>query len=164
MVVDIHSFGSLWQTRERPTGVAIWNTTGVFVEDRLRSRAVTYGQVSLGRMACLEYAKLGAGLRGMWEAEVTSRGDACLVRLLRRSPSRCAPECSLVCATSGIVGEFTATETCLQPSGLVSLSSYKACVEALILMRPYGWVRGTRGSMTLLPNGPSFRLRVVRWK
>ena len=163
MVVHIHSLGSLWQVSEGPCGSAIWNTTGVMVQNRLRSRAISYGQISLGRLARLAYAHVGCELHGNWQADMVSRGNDRIVRLVRPSPRNATPECSLVRATSGTIGHFTAADTD-QQSSLISLSAYKESVEALILMRAYGWVRGSHGSVTLLPNGMSFNLRLVRWE
>lgn len=163
MVVHIHSLGSLWQVKETPSGLAVWNTTGVMVNGRLRSRAITFGQVSFGRIARVDYARGGSGPRGIWHANITSRGDGRFMKLVSRSPRLSVPEYSLVCATSGIIGRFTAGDIDQQSSEVVSLSSYRDSVEALLLMRPYSWVRGTHGSLTLLPHGLSFNLRLARW-
>lgn len=164
MVLHIHSLGSLWQIRDRPTGPAIWNTTGIMVRNKLRSRAITYGQVSLALLARSAFARLGPSLRGRWQAETASHGGGRFVRIVRPASRNAAPERSLVCVTSGMIGQFTATDTEQQSSELVSVSSYKDSVEALILMSAYAWVRGSRGSVTLLPNGVSFTLRMARWE
>lgn len=164
MVLHIHSLGSLWQFRDRPTGPAIWNTTGVIVRDRLRSRATTYGQVSLAPLARSAFARLGPSLSGRWQADLSSHGGGRLVRLVRPAPRNAVPERSLVCVTSKMIGQFTATDTEQQSSELVCVSSYKDSVEALILMSAYAWVRGSRGSITLLPHGSSFKLRLIRWE
>ncbi len=162
MVIQIHSFGSLWQIHERPAGAAIWNTTGVMVQGSLRSRAVTYGQVSLGLPARSLFARFGDSLRGRWQAEL-ERGDR-LVRLGHPVSRKSVPNYSLVCISSQMIGTFTTADLENQSLKLISFSSYKNCAEALMLMRPFGWVRGSRGSVTLIRVESSFRLRLLRWE
>jgi len=74
------------------------------------------------------------------------------------------PQRVLVRITSEMIGPFTAADVEQSSSQLVSLSTYHAAVEALILMPLFGWVRGRFGSLTLLPAGRSVRLQVARWE
>ena len=103
-------------------------------------------------------------LRGRWRAELPPHGGGHSVRLICPAARNSVPQRVLVRITSEMIGAFVATDLDHESSQLVSFSSHQTSVEALVLMQPFGWVRGRVGSLTLLPAGRSFRLQVVRWE
>lgn len=162
MIVHILSLGSVWQQQERLLGTSIWNTTGVDNGHGVRPRSIVYGQVALGRLAKIAFARVG-GLAGTnWVAEC-GRGQPQVVRLIQPAPRKCAPERCLGSVTEQLVGRLYPEDCDPHHSQIISLSECRGHLEVMLLMRPYAWIKGERGSATLIPSGSAFRWQVTTW-
>jgi hypothetical protein len=163
MVVHIHSLGSIWQPRERPSGISLWNTSGVDDGRGLRPRSVIYGQVAFSQLAKVAMAKTGNVDGSNWIVDLSSSACQRSVRLVRPASRQCTPEVCLVRVTDQVVGRFEPEDCDPLQSQIISFSAYRDQLEAVMLAKPFTWIKGSRGSATLCPTGSSFRWQVKGW-
>lgn len=163
MVVHVHSLGSIWQQRERPGGVSFWNTSGVNDGRGLRPRSVIYGQVAFSQLARVVLAKNGIVDGSNWIVGLSSRERQRSLRLIRPASRRCALEACLVSVTDQLVGRFEPEDCDPLHAQIISFSAYRDRLEAVLLAKPFAWVKGTNGSATLCPGGSSFHWQVKVW-
>ena len=165
MVVFVHSLGSLWQEKIAAAGaVRIWNTTGIPHGSQVRSCARIFGQVSFGAKAWLELAGSRPVISAAWmTSELMEATDVRKLKLLCRAPRTSAPDWYLVTVTEDLIG-------LLQPDGwnnantmVLSFSMTRTRQEIMLLMRPFGWLRGANASAVLAVNGGQCAWSIRRW-
>jgi hypothetical protein len=164
MVVYIHSLGSVWQRRERTAGISIWNTTGVDDRRGIRPRSVVYGQLAFGRLAKIALSKSGDIRRSKWTAtdlSVTERGRS--VRLVAPAARDSAPDRYIVTVNEQLAGALDLDGFEPEQAQIISLSRWRDHSEAMLLVKPYGWIKGDRGSATLVPSGAGCEWKVKPW-
>jgi hypothetical protein len=163
MVVHVHSLGSIWQQRECPTCVYLWNTSGVNDGRGLRPRSVIYGQVAFSQLAKVALAKSGHVDGSNWIAESSLNECRRSVRLIRPASRKRAPEFCLVSVTDQVVGRFAPEDCDPLQSQIISFSAHRDRFEAVLLAKPFAWIKGDRGSATLCPAGHSYYWHVKAW-
>jgi hypothetical protein len=164
MVVYIHSLGSVWQRRERSSGISIWNTTGVDDGRGVRSRSVVYGQLAFGRLAKIALAKSGDIRGSKWtgtELSVIERGRG--VRLVAPAARDSAPDWYLVTFNEQLTGAFDLDGFDPERTQIISFSRWRDHAQAMLLAKPFGWIKGDRGSATLVPSGAGCEWQVKPW-
>ena len=158
MLIEIHSFGSLWTCRadrnnaNEKRGVTFFNTTGVLIGHTVRHRSCLYGHVRLNGCWGFRPENAQRMLNRVFESDglATWNGHR---KLFLRTPATAAakPDWYLVAITSEMVGwmdrrgawRSDATE-------VISFSEANDLQEALLLMPAFGWVHGARATFCLL--------------
>jgi hypothetical protein len=165
MVVFVHSLGSIWQTKARDSGASsVWNTTGVDDGKCIRPRSEVYGQVALGRRAQFELNKHGAIQPAAWIAtDLTEQSGIRKLQLIVRSPVGSFADFSLVTVTETLIGILAEDGWDARETQIVSHSRWKQRQEIMLLMRPFGWLKGERGTATLVPSGRGLEWRIAQW-
>ena len=153
MLISVLSFGSLWSQR---ADAAYYNTTGVAVGGKVRSRPRVYGVARFnGR----------SGFRPDWTERMLSKVFDCeppciwnghnkvLFRKLLDAPAR--PDAYLVTVTAEQTGEIDAHGASPWVHTDVRLISFSECgerQEVMLVMPPYTWIRGRLGTFFLEPS------------
>lgn len=156
MVVLVQSWGSVWQERDTRQGATrIWNTSGVIVGGRVQPRSRIFGQVAFGRRARLDLSRGIPTTPSAWIAtSVAERGRIRQIQLLARPQRGAAPDRVLVAITERLVGRLS--EQSWDP-GETELLSFSECghrQEVMLLMRSFGWLRGSAATAVLELSGP----------
>lgn len=165
MIVHVQRFGSVWHERVRPDlPVRIWNTTGIDDGKRLLPRSRVFGQVSLGKLARIEANRYGRLSPGYWlMSEVTEYKGIRRLHLHRRAPSPCTAEWYLKVVTEGLVGCFREDFCDAENTKVVSHSVWRGHQEVMLLVRPFAWLKGERGTATLIPGPDGGVWRLEEW-
>ena len=165
MVVFIHSLGSLWQEKSLPAGGArIWNTTGIRDGPRVRSCAKIFGQVKLGARVRAELAGSRKMTGAVWTAsQLIEVGHARKLALQCRASRTAVADLYLVTVTERLVGELQMDSWDASRTALVSFSKWRSRHEVMLLMRPFAWLRGSKGSAVLVANAGKCEWDVTRW-
>lgn len=156
MVIFIHSLGSVWQERATQSGTRIWNTTGVVAGSRLQPRSKIAGQVAFGWRARAELGQRQTIAPSLWvttnlEERTAGRQVQLLVRARRGTP----PDWILVTVSEQLVGRLTEDSWDRTETQIVSFSEFQWRQEVMLLMHPFGWLRGSAGAAVLKPDGPA---------
>lgn len=165
MVIFVHSLGSLWQQKTLPAGgVRIWNTTGIRDGPRVRSCAKVFGQVKLGARARAEAGGSRSLVGAAWTADgLVDVSHTRKLALLCRAPLTATPELYLVTVTEDLVGLLEQDSFDALGTALMSFSAWRSRQEVMFLMRPFSWLRGSKGSAVLVVNGGKCDWNVTRW-
>jgi hypothetical protein len=164
MVVFMHSLGSIWQTKANEAGATwVWNTTGIHDGKCTRPRSEVYGQVALGRRAQLELNKQGAIQPSVWITSELKDARIRKLQLIVRAPAASIPTLCLVTVTETLIGRLSDDGWDAGETQLVSHSHWSQRQEIMLLMRPFGWLKGERGTATLVPIGSGFEWRTAQW-
>jgi hypothetical protein len=165
MIVFVHSLGSIWQVKPRASGAtSVWNTTGIRDGKCIRPRSEVYGQVALGRRAQLEFNKRGAIRPGIWiTSELTDHTGIRKFQLIVRAPARSVVDCYLVTITDLFIGSLLEEGWDARETQIVSHSRWHQRQEMMLLIRPFGWLKGERGTATLVPSDRGFEWRIAQW-
>ena len=165
MVIFVHSLGSLWQEKTLPAGGSkIWNTTGIRDGSRVRSCAKIFGQVALGAKARLELARSGSLTGELWTAgELKEAANARKLKLLCRASRQSEPDLYLVVVTERLVGELRPDSWDAAKAMLVSFSQWRSRQEALLLVRPFAWLRGAKGSAVFSADDAGCDWKIASW-
>lgn len=165
MVVFVHSLGGIWQTKTRASGArSVWNTTGIDDGKCIRPRSEVYGQVALGRRAQLELNRHSAIQPAVWIAsELKKHSDIRKLQLIVRAPAGTVAEAYLVTITEAFIGSLIDGGWNLGDTQIVSHSRWNQHQEIMLLMRPFGWLVGGRGTATLIPTNRGFEWAVSEW-
>jgi hypothetical protein len=165
MIVFVHSLGSVWQTKARASGeTSVWNTTGIDDGKCIPPRSEVYGQVALGRRAQVELHKYGALRPGVWiTSELTEHGGIPKLQLILRAPAVSVSEFCLVTITEDCIGPLADDGWDARETRIVSHSQWNGRQEIMLLMRPFGWIRGERATATLIPSARGFDCRAAHW-
>ena len=164
MVVFVHSLGSIWQAKAREAGAtAVWNTTGIHDGKCIRPRSEVYGQVALGRQAQLELNRHGAIRPAVWITSELKDARIRTLQLIVRAPATSIPTLYLVTVTETLIGRLSHDGWDAGETQLVSHSHWSQRQEIMLLMRPFGWLKGELGTATLVSIGRGFEWRTAQW-
>jgi hypothetical protein len=165
VVIFVHSLGSLWQEKVLPAGgVRIWNTTGIRDGRCVRSCAKVFGQVKLGARARAEVGGSRPLTDSAWMTNgLTDVHDVRKLALLCRAPRTAVPDLYLVTVTEDLVGLLEHDSFDASQTALMSLSACRSRQEAMLLMQPFAWLRGSNGSGVLVVNRGKCSWNVTRW-
>jgi hypothetical protein len=165
MIVFVHSLGSLWQVKARACGeTSVWNTTGIRDRKCIRSRSEIYGQIALGHRAHLELNRHGAIRPGTWmTSELTDHAGIRKLQLIVRARAGSVADRYLVTITEAFIGSLAEDGWDARETQIVSYSRWCQRQETMLLMRPFGWVKGERGTATLVPSDRGFEWRIAQW-
>ena len=157
MLVAVQSFGSIWTARGASTEAngansarrgAYYNTTGVLAGGKLRNRSCIYGYIRVDecsgfhprladrlihRVYDSEGVSVWKGRNKLFLRQLTAHGTRPDVYLFRISP-----------ADTGWIDRAGAWKC--DAAQVVSFSEGNGQQEALIVLPPFGWVRGTQGT------------------
>jgi len=163
MIVFEHSLGSVWQAKAHEVGgTCVWNTTGIDDGQRIRPRSELYGQVAFARRARLELLRQGTLAPSTWITNgVMERSCVRKLRLIIRAPAYLIPDCYLVTVTESLIGELQDWDA--KETEIISHSRWNRHQELMLLMRPFGWVKGKHGTATLIPFGRGCEWRTASW-
>jgi hypothetical protein len=165
VVIFVHSLGSIWQTKARSSGVtSVWNTTGIGDGKRIRPRSEVYGQVALGSRAQLELNKHGVIRPGLWIAsKLTEYAGSRKLQLIVRAPADSAADFYLVTITDTLIGLLSEDGWDPRETQIVSRSRWNDRQEIMLLVRPFGWLRGAHATSTLIPTNRGCEWRIAQW-
>ncbi|HEY6302521.1 MAG TPA: hypothetical protein VIX14_05590 [Terriglobales bacterium] len=165
MVVFVHSLGSIWHAREHASGAtSVWNTTGIDDGKRIRPRSETYGQVALGGRAQLELHKHGSIRPGVWIAsELVEYAGIRKLQLIVRAKADSAADLYLLTITEALIGPLPDDGWHPRETQIVSHSRWNHRQEIMLLLHPFGWLRGERATATLIPANRGCEWRIAQW-
>jgi hypothetical protein len=69
----------------------------------------------------------------------------------------------LVTVTERLVGELQMDSWGASRTTLVSFSKWRSRYEVMLLMRPFAWLRGSKGSAVLVVNAGKCEWNVTKW-
>jgi hypothetical protein len=165
MIVFVHSLASSWQVKPRASGAtSVWNTTGIHDGNRIRPRSEIYGQITLGQRAQLELNKHGEIRPGIWiTSELTDHAGIRKLQLIVPAHAGSVADRYLVTITEAFIGSLAEDGWDARETQIVSYSRWCQRQETMLLMRPFGWVKGERGTATLVPSDRGFEWRIAQW-
>lgn len=158
MLVAVTGLGSIWSCRpwQDPASpdrfgreAAYFNTTGVFIDGKLRRRSRTYGEVRFNGSSGFDPHRPASVLHRVFRCPdpVVWNGA---IRLLCGQQVDTTPERFLVVFNDPELGRVRRTEHWTsEDSVLISWSECATAQEVLLLMRPFGWVRTDRNLFVL---------------
>ncbi len=85
------------------------------------------------------------------------------LKLLCRAERASVADLYLVTVTDDLVGELQVESWDPANTTLLSFSQWKSRQEAMLLMRPFAWLRGSNGSAVLVVNAGKCEWTVRRW-
>jgi hypothetical protein len=85
------------------------------------------------------------------------------VQLIVRVAPSLKPERYLVTVTERLVGTLQGDSWVSAGTELISFSAWKEKQEVMLLMQPFGWLRGAAGSAVLSVDGRTCSWTVQRW-
>lgn len=163
MLVAVNGFGSIWKRRfgrdadsaaQPMRDTAFYNTTGVPVRDKMRSRSHVYGAARFNGSSGLQVHHPERMLNRVFEcAEPCTRnnGSQVLFEGLIARPGK--PDCYLVTIRESVTGWID--RDCAWKAHdcfLIAFSESDLHQEAMLLMPPFSWVRGSDGLFVLKPD------------
>lgn len=165
MVVFIHALGSLWQERILPAGgTRVWNTTGIRDGPHVRSCAKIFGQVSLGARARVELAGSCEMTGAVWAtSELIEVNHARKLKLLCRASRTSIVDSYLVTVTENLVGELQPDSWDASRTMLLSFSKWRSRQEAMLLIQPFAWLRGSNASAVFSVRDGACKWTITRW-
>lgn len=165
MIVFVHSLGSLWQEKVLPAGgTRIWNTTGIRDGSRLRSCATIFGQIKFTATARREVHGSRPIMGATWiTSGLVDGSTARKLALLCRASRAAVPDLYLVTVTEVLIGELEMDSWDASQTTLISFSKRGHHQEAMLLMRPFAWLRGSAGSAVLTVRDGKCNWKVTRW-
>jgi hypothetical protein len=156
MLVAVQSFGSIWTGRDAHAGVgaansarrrAYYNTTGVLAGTKLRNRSCVYGHVRLDECSGFHPAFAEQVVHRVYESEgvsVWNGGNKLFLRQL--TPRGTRPDSHLFRIGSAEIGRIDRRSAWkCDAAQLISFSEGDGQQEALVVLPPFGWIRGERG-------------------
>jgi hypothetical protein len=164
MLVAVTGFGSIWTRRlGRDAGsmtrytrdASFYNTTGVPVGDRFRARSRVYGVARFnGSSGFIPHNPARMLNRVFCCAEPCTRSNGNQVLFERLIEQPCTPDYYLVTIREEITGWVDRASPSWIAHGcfLISFSESDLNQEAMLLVPPFGWVRGTDGVYILEPD------------
>ncbi len=161
MLVTIEGFGTIWSKRVRPDPknpergrIAYYNTTGVCIDGRKRHRSRIFGQLRFNGSGGFIAKGIERNIGRVFQCseEMDQHGIAKLIfHHLTDKPK--PPDYFLFAVTSDRIGLLSVESEAWRSDGVVllSMSQFKGFQEAILLMPPYSWVRGSLGTFMADP-------------
>jgi len=162
MLVAVQSFGSIWTARGPSTEAicanaarrsAYYNTTGVLAGGKLRNRSCLYGYARLDECSGFHPRFADQFIHRVYESEGVSVWNGRNKLFLRQLTARSArPDVYLFRISPADTGwiDRAGFWKC-DAAQVVSFSEGNGQQEALIVLPPFGWVRGTQGTFCVDP-------------
>jgi len=172
MLVAVQSLGSIWTARAANTELdgtksarrgAYYNTTGVLAGGKLRNRSCVYGYVRLDECSGFDLRFAGRIVYRVYESEgmsVWNGGNRLFLR--RLAPAGTCPDVYLFrigSADTGWIDRVGAWKC--DAVQVISFSEGNGQQEALLVLPPFGWVRGENGTFCVEPRLD--RPWIARW-
>jgi|YelNatPaOPRAMG01_1025707.scaffolds.fasta_scaffold45594_3 hypothetical protein len=172
MRVSILGFGSVWRRRwakgsddpRRFARAAYYNTTGVMVDGKLRTRPSIVGYVRFNGVGGFNPNSPARMIGRVFEcaAPCLCRGQN---KLLFKTllPPRTEPQRYLVVTRAAEVGRVRVGEPgwCSDGVWVIAVSDSQGKQETMLLMPAYGWIRTSVGTWRLVPSeGKPHRVRL----
>lgn len=167
MLVTVKGFGSIWEPRFRHDAAgdirydqaAFYNTTGVFVNGRIRYRWRIGGKIRFNGIGGFTPTNPVRSLNRVFECKdpetVRSGWTQVLVQKKLTCPER--PDLYLFVVTAERTGHLDVGSSWKSDSvQVVSLSESGDQQEAMLLMPAYSWVRGELGTFCVEPSTKQF--------
>ncbi len=162
MLVTVTGFGSVWRKRfgknpsdrKRFARAAYFNTTGVPVNGKIRTRPKIVGHVRFNGVGGFDPNCPLRMLNAVFECAepcIWQGQNKVLFKRMLRTPER--PDYFLVVVKSGEVGHIEVGSPGWRSEGplLISFSECHDQQEAMLLMPPGGWLRTDLGRFVLRP-------------
>jgi hypothetical protein len=162
MLVAVQSFGSIWTARGATTEAngaksahpgAFYNTTGVLAGGTLRNRSCIYGYVRVDECSGFHPRFADRLIHRVYESEgvsIWNRRNKIFLRQLTTAGTRPDVYLFRICpADTGWIDREGAWKC--DAARVVSFSEGNGQQEALIVLPPFGWVRGTQGTFCVDP-------------
>ena len=162
MLVTITGFGSVWRQRfgekqsdpRRFARAAYFNTTGVPVNGKIRTRPRIVGHVRFNGVGGFDPNHLLGMINGVFECAepcIWQGQNKVLFKRMLSAPQ--PPDCFLVVVTSSEIGHLDVGSSTWRSEGtlLISFSEYRKQQEAMLLMPQDGWLRTDVGRFVLQP-------------
>jgi hypothetical protein len=162
MLVAVQSFGSIWTARGASTasdGIkparrgAYYNTTGVLAAGKLRNRSCVYGYVRLDECSGFDPRFAGRIVHRVYVSEgVLVWNGRNRLFLQRMAPAGTRPDVYLFRTGSTDTGwiDRGGAWHC-DAAQVISFSEGNGQQEALLVLPPFGWVRGEKGTFCVEP-------------
>jgi len=161
MFVTIQGFGSIWSTRVRPDPsnpererIAFYNTTGVSVKGRIQHRSRLFGRIRFNGAGGFIAKNIERNIDRVFccSAELDERDAKLICFHLASKPE--PPDFFLFAVTSNATGLLRIDSEHWKSSGvlLLSLSQFMDSQEAILLMPPHSWIRGSLGTFIVEPD------------
>lgn len=164
MRVAVTGFGSIWTRRHSRDSesttrctrdAAFYNTTGVPVGGKIRARSRVYGVARFNGSSGFTPHKPARMLNRVFEcAEPCRRSNGNQVLFERLSAEYGDPDFYLVTIREEVTGWIVCDRTTWKADEclLISLSESDLHQEAMLLMPPFSWLRGSNGVFVLTPD------------
>jgi hypothetical protein len=162
MLVAVQSFGSVWMERRRRAGhggsgsthgAAYYNTTGVTIGKQPRSRSCIYGVVRLDESSGFRPEIAGRSIHRVYESEgVRGWNGGRRLFLHRLVPAGTRPDAYLFridAVESGWIDRNAAWKC--DAAQVISFSEAGEQQQVLIVLPPFGWIRGAREVFCAFP-------------
>ena len=162
MLVAVQSFGSIWTARGASTEAhcansarrgAYYNTTGVLAGGKLRNRSCLFGYVRVDECSGFHPRLADRHIHRVYDSEGVSvwKGrNKLFLRQLTADGTRPDVYLFRVCpADTGWIDRAGFWKC--DAAQVVSFSEGNGQQEALIVLPPFGWVRGTQGTFCADP-------------
>ena len=159
MLVAVQSLGSIWTARGARTDAggtnsarrcAYYSTTGVLAGDKLRNRSCIYGHVRVDECSGFHPKFADRLIHRVYG--VTARNGRNKLFLRQLTPEGTRPDVYLFRIRPTDTGwlDRAGAWNC-DAAQVVSFSEGNGQQEALIVLPPFGWVHGTRGTFCAEP-------------
>ena len=155
MRIAVQDFGSIWTTRAARRAEessirqrAFYNTTGILVGTKPQNRSCVYGYVRLDECSGFDVACAKRAIHRVYETDdvaVWNGRKRLFLRCLTRNGTH--PEMHLFRIRSSEVGWIDRKSAWhCDVAQLISFSEGNGHQEVLILLPPFGWIRGALGT------------------
>jgi hypothetical protein len=162
MLVAVQSFGSIWTAKSAGADVdrtkaarrgAYYNTTGVLAGDKLRNRSCLYGYVRLDECSGFHPRFAERIVHRVYESEgVSIWNERSRLFLRQLMPAGARPDVHLFrigTSDTGWIDRGGAWKC--DAAQVVSFSEGNMQQEVLVVLPPFGWVRGENGTFCVDP-------------
>jgi hypothetical protein len=154
MLVTVEGFGSMWSKRVRPAAndrdriqTAYYNTTGISTNGRLRHRSKMFGHLRFNQVGGFNPNLIERNIGRVFQCtgDLEHNGATLLLHHVSDGPAR--PDYFLFAVTSARTGFLPIGWYGWKSDGvlLLSFSQFNHQQEAMLLMPPHSWIRGTLG-------------------
>jgi hypothetical protein len=162
MLIAVQSFGSIWTARGATTEArcansarrgAYYNTTGVLAGGTLRNRSCIYGYVRVDECSGFHPRLADRFIHRVYESEgvsVWNGRNKLFLRQLTADGTRPDVYLFRICPAEMGWIDRAGVWKC-DVAQVVSFSEGNGQQEALIVLPPFGWVRGTQGTFCADP-------------
>jgi hypothetical protein len=162
MLIALEGFGSIWSVRARASSkrTAYYNTTGITVGGGLHHRSRVYGHLRFNEAGGFNPKHIERNIGRVFESvgSLDQRGGKLLLHHLSFEPK--APDYFSFAVKSERTGKLTIDSAVWKRDDvlLLSLSEARDEQEAILLMPPHSWIRGSLGLFVAEPR-PDFPWR-----